>query len=113
VKIYISLSVFILFLCSCSGSGEENRYSIGNILSASATVVREKGIGNLSAEEINREIERSYSSAEDALQKKSTIRQHDSGENDYRYIFDDMIKEEKYQSAKEKRDPFRNTRRER
>jgi hypothetical protein len=113
MKIYISLAVFILSLCSCSGSGEEDRYSIGNILSASATVVREKGIGNLSAEEISREIERSHSSAEDVLQKKSTIRQHDNGENDYSYIFDDMIKEEKYHSAKEKRNPFKNTRRER
>jgi hypothetical protein len=99
----------IIFFSSCGKGKAEDRYSFGNILSASWTIITEKGFGSLSGEEINAQINKSYRTPEDELQKKSTIRQRDAdGSNNYNIIFEDMIEEERQNKARFEKDPLKN-----
>lgn len=93
---------------SCSKKGEGSRYSIGNLLSASVSVISKKGIESFSMDEVIREIDRDSDSPDEILQKKSTIRQQNpDGSNNYRIIFEDKIEEERYNAARKEKDPFK------
>ena len=95
-----------LSLSSCEKPDE--RFGIVNIVKASAIVVKEKGITNLSAEAVNEEIEKMYSSPDDILEKKKYLRNRDAdGSNNYRVIMDERIEEDRYQQERAKKDPFR------
>lgn len=97
-----------LFLLSCEKKGAEDKYSIKNIVKASVSIIKDKGFSSLSGEEINAEIDRMYSSPEDVLQNKTTIRQHNSdGSNNYRIIFEDMISKEHEESDRRYKDPVK------
>jgi hypothetical protein len=104
------LVVSVLILLSSCGKGKtDDRYSFGNILSASWTIISEQGFSALSGEEINVQINKSYRTPEDELQKKSTIRQRAAdGSNDYKIIFEDMIEEERQNKTRFEKDPLKN-----
>ena len=98
--------LLILSLSSCEKRDE--RFSIVNIVKASVIVVKERGITKLSAEAVNEEIEKMYSSPDDILEKKKYLRNRDSdGSNNYRVIMSERIEEERYQHERAQKDPFR------
>ena len=100
----VVLSAFLSVGCEKT----ENKFSIFNIAKASATVIKEKGVFDFSAEAVNEEIEKMYSSPDDILQKKSYLRNRDSdGSNNYRIILEDRIDDDNYQRERTKKDPFR------
>ena len=99
-------ALLALSLSSCEKPDE--RFGIVNIMKASATVIKEKGITNLSAEAVNEEIEKMYSSPDDILEKKKYLRNRDSdGSNNYRVIMSERIEEDRYQQERAQKDPFR------
>ena len=99
-------ALLALSLSSCEKPDE--RFGIVNIIKASATVVKEKGITSLSAEAVNEEIEKMYSSPDDILEKKKYLRNRDSdGSNNYRVIMSERIEEDRYQHERSQKDPFR------
>jgi hypothetical protein len=107
--LFFILFIFMFSLPSCGGKGENDRYSMKNIVTATAHVIRDKGITSVSGAEINAEIERMYSGPEDVLQKRSTLRQRSSdGATDYSIIFEETIQAERERKDKEKKDPFKN-----
>jgi hypothetical protein len=98
----------ILMSFSCSRKGEENKFSIGNIIVATWHIVNAKGITSVSGEEVNAEIERMYNSVDDVLQKKSSIRQRGSdNSNDYQIIYEDEIFKEKEKKERNYKDPLK------
>ena len=100
----VVLSAFLSAGCEKT----ENKFSIFNIVKASVTVVKEKGIFDFSAEAVNEEIEKMYSSPDDILQKKTYLRNRDAdGSNNYRIILEDRIDDDKYQQKRAQKDPFR------
>jgi maltodextrin utilization protein YvdJ len=110
MRILHALFIFsiIILLSSCSKGKAEDRYSLGNIISASWTIITEQGFSALSGEAINVQINKSYRTPEDELQKKSTIRQRASdGSNDYNIIFEDMIQDERQNKARFEKDPLK------
>ena len=99
-------ALVMLSLSSCEKPDE--RFGIVNIMKASASVIKEKGITNLSAEAVNEEIEKMYSSPDDILEKKKYLRNRDSdGSNNYRVIMSERIEEDRYQQERAQKDPFR------
>ena len=98
------LSAFLFAGCEKT----ENKFSIFNIIKASVTVIKEKGISAFSAEAVNEEIEKMYSSPDDILAKKPYLRNRDAdGSNNYRIIMEDRIEDENYQRERTRKDPFR------
>ena len=108
LKNMTAAAVFLSIFLSAGCEKTENKFSIFNIVKASATVIKEKGISGFSAEAVNEEIEKMYSSPDDILQKKSYLRNRDAdGSNNYRIIMEDRIDDDKYQHERMKKDPFR------
>ena len=103
----IVMVLIVVSSISCSKKGDD-RYSVGNIISASVSVVSKKGIESLSMDNVIDEIDRNRSSSDEILQKKSTIRQqNEDGSNNYRIIFEDRIKADREKAAKKEKDPFK------
>jgi hypothetical protein len=109
-----ALIAFLIILCglfisvSCSKKGEENKYSMSNIIVATWHIIKTKGVTSVSGEEINAEIEKKFNSIDDVLQKKSTIRQRESdNSNDYKVIFEDSIAKEKEKKERLSKDPLK------
>lgn len=103
----LPLCAFLLLLpAGCEK--RDDKFTLTNIVKASIMVVKDKGVTELSAEAVNEEIEKMYSSDDDLLQKKSYLRNRDSdGSNNYRIIMDDTIEDERYKKSREKKDPFK------
>lgn len=100
--------LLVLFLPAGCSDKAEDKFSILNIIKASALVVKEKGITSLSAEAVNEQIEKMYASPEDILQKKSYLRNRESdGSNNYRMIMSDTIEDEQYRRQRSEKDPFK------
>ncbi|HEY1406069.1 MAG TPA: hypothetical protein VF857_05620 [Spirochaetota bacterium] len=111
MKKIIILALFPLVFMSCSDKKEnENQFSVWNIISASLQIAKEKGIGSISSEEISRKIEEMYRSPDEILQKPSTLRQQDDGANNYGIIFEERIREDNYQAARNRKDFFKEKR---
>lgn len=105
----LSVIIILIFLLpSCSKKKTDDRYSMGNIISASFRIIKDKGFSALSGEEINAEIDKSYSLPEDVLQLKSTIRQREAdGSNNYRIIYEDLIDKERDEKERTYKDPLK------
>ena len=98
----------ILMSFSCSRKGEENKFSMSNIIVAAWHIIKTKGITSVSGEGINAEIERMYNSVDDVLQKKSTIRQRGSDDSkDYQIIYEDEINKAKEKEKRNYKDPLK------
>jgi hypothetical protein len=98
----------VIITISCGNKEPEDRYSIRNIGKASVEIVKSRGFSALSGEAINEEIDRMYSSPEDSLQKKTTIRQQNfDGSNNYRIIFEDMISNDQAEAERRYKDPVK------
>ena len=95
-----------LILTGCEKT--DDKFLLKNIVKAAVTVVKKKGLAELSAESVNEEIEKMYSEPEDVLQRKQTIRDQGADNSlNYRMIFEDTIDNEKYQESRTKSDPFK------
>ena len=110
MKRAVFIILFILPFLSCDNDKEGDRYTISNIIVASFHVIKDKGIDSLSSEEIGKEIDKMYRSPDEILQKPSTLRQQSDGTNDYGIIFEDRIKEDRYQESRTKKDFFKERR---
>jgi len=98
----------ILLTNSCGKKGEENKYSMHNIIVATWHIINAKGVTAVSGEEINAEIDTMFTSVDTVLQKKTTIRQRGiDNSNDYQIIFEDEIAKEKENKEKNYKDPLK------